>query len=569
MASFITEQKFYETNIIDPSIKVFSLSDIHGDIQSFIIALRDCAKVIRKKLKPVTSKPTFADETEERIFNLNNYTDFNKDTYDENMESILNLDLNKDEHIYINDLNYEWCGGNTHVVICGDIIDPFRDDKHHKNCIKTGGLACSYYPQIELKILMFINAINIQASLTGGKIVKLLGNHEACNIITNPNFNYNIAYSYKEDQNKGYYKGISRTDTFQVGQPGFNLLFEGGCGVLIKINNTIFVHGDLVESYDIYDDLNQFINNPQERNQKNWDDKFCLVIMVESSPLFETLFGRDRGDRKIIDKIISQKNIGNDKLEKEFCDKLIGSFMKFKSNGKIITEDANELKLVIGHCPQSWSSTYTLTANETYSELINQDDVMQVFGNDIYSGKSVFDRKDNRRRIFGISTQCLIPNTRLNRIYRVDIASSRGLDYYGEPSPTVASPTIASPSSTFAFLLANPGSTLANAGLTFANQKKPFTASNSTLKLPSSIEEENRFLYSKTPQVLEINVDGSINIIKSKMRNTRVHLPRDVYEQHAKTIPELDIQTNPIQDHYLKKYLKYKNKYLQLKQNNK
>ena len=39
----------FETNISKPGIKVVSLSDIHGDIQSFIIALRDCAKVIRKK----------------------------------------------------------------------------------------------------------------------------------------------------------------------------------------------------------------------------------------------------------------------------------------------------------------------------------------------------------------------------------------------------------------------------------------------------------------------------------------------------------------------------------------
>ena len=582
MASFAIKENFYETNIIDPSIKVFSLSDIHGDIQSFIITLRDCAKVIRKKSKSVNSKPIFVDALEEQIFNLNNYTEFNKDTYDENMESILNLDLNKDENIYINDLNYEWCGGNTHVVICGDIIDPFRDDKHHKNCLKTGGLACSYYPQIELKILMFINAINIQASIVGGKIVKLLGNHEAGNIITSPNIGYNMSYNYKEDQNKGYYKGISRPDIFQVDQPGFNLLFEGGCGVLIKINNTIFVHGDLVESYDMYDDLNQFMNNPQERTQTKWNDKFGLVVMGASSPLNDTLFGRDRGDRKIAGNIIAEKNIGNDELEKEFCDELIGSFMKFKGNGKIITEDANELKLVIGHCPQSWSSTYTITENETYSELINQDDVMQVFGNDIYSGKPVFDRKDNRRKIFGISTQCLIPNTKLNRLYRVDIASSRGLDYYGEPvqithsltGPALSVPSLTgpSPSNKFAFALANPG--VASA---FAIQKKPFsfkptTLSNSrapTIKLPSSVEEENRFLYSKTPQVLEINVDGSINIIKSKMRNTRIHLPRDVYEHHAKTIPELDIYTNPIQDHYLKKYLKYKNKYLQLKQINK
>ena len=38
------------------------------------------------------------------------------------------------------------------------------------------------------------------------------------------------------------------------------------------------------------------------------------------------------------------------------------------------------------------------------------------------------------------------------------------------------------------------------------------------------------------------------------------------YELHARAIPELDIHTTPVQDHYLQKYLKYKNKYLQLKQ---
>jgi len=53
------------------------------------------------------------------------------------------------------------------------------------------------------------------------------------------------------------------------------------------------------------------------------------------------------------------------------------------------------------------------------------------------------------------------------------------------------------------------------------------------------------------------------------MRNTRIHLPRPKYEIHTRSIPDLDIHTSPIQAHYLKKYLKYKNKYLQLKQINK
>ena len=183
-------QKIFKTNIIDPTIKVFSLSDIHGDIQSLIISLRDCAKVIRKKVNSYSlNKQTFY---------------FNKDLYDENMEELLKLDLNN-----------EWCGGNTHIVICGDMIDPFRSPLD-KNCLKDGGLPCSYYPQIELKILMFINALNIQASNTRGKIVKLLGNHELLNIINEPDWRYNLFYSFKEDQNKLYYKGTSRLDIFNL-----------------------------------------------------------------------------------------------------------------------------------------------------------------------------------------------------------------------------------------------------------------------------------------------------------------------------------------------------------------
>ena len=507
MASAI-DKKFYETNIIDPTIKVFSLSDIHGDIQSLIISLRDCAKVIRKKKQKI---PTYSNVLMEQQM-LISREDYSKDIYDTNSENILQLNLNVDEKKYIKDLNYEWCGGNTHVVICGDMIDPYRSLELHNFCLKEGGLACSYYPQIELKILIFINAINIQASEFGGKIVKLFGNHELSNIISYPDNTFNLRYTYPVDQNTRYYKGTSRTDIFRVGNHGFKLLIEGDCGILVKINNTIFVHGDLIESYDIYDDLNQFINNPHERTQEKWNTKFNIHM----DPSNSSLFSRIHGDDVAADTRINNKNTGNDASQILFCANLIESFNKFKGNGNFITDDVNNLKLVIGHCPQHYVSIFN-TMNETYSTKIRQDDVMEVFGQDIYSGRPVFNRTDNRTKIFGITMECLIPNTNLNRVYRVDISSSRGFDQYQRV-------------------------------------------------LPTTLEEENQYLYSRTPQILEINTDGSINIIKSKMRNTRIHLPRPIYEIHARSIPDLDIHTSPIQAHYLKKYLKYKNKYLQLKQ---
>ena len=60
---------YFQTNIIKPNIKIIALSDIHGDIQSLIVCLRDCGRVIKKK------------------------STFNPDSYDLDMEAELNKDL--------------------------------------------------------------------------------------------------------------------------------------------------------------------------------------------------------------------------------------------------------------------------------------------------------------------------------------------------------------------------------------------------------------------------------------------------------------------------------------------
>ena len=73
--------------------------------------------------------------------------------------------------------------------------------------------------------------------------------------------------------------------------------------------------------------------------------------------------------------------------------------------------------------------------------------------------------------------------------------------------------------------------------------------------------KEKLNLLSRTPQLLEIyNNDMNVRIIRSTMKNTRIHLPRPNYEAHVKlnNLAELDLAT-------YKKYLKYKNKYLVLK----
>ena len=64
----------WQTNIYDPNItRIIALSDIHGDIHALIIALRDCAQVIKKKNGYTLTNSSELDlETEELLeMNLN------------------------------------------------------------------------------------------------------------------------------------------------------------------------------------------------------------------------------------------------------------------------------------------------------------------------------------------------------------------------------------------------------------------------------------------------------------------------------------------------------------------
>ena len=124
-------------------------------------------------------------------------------------------------------------------------------------CRHINGLECTNYPQIEIKILRFINAINQQALASHGRIIKILGNHEFESIKPH-NYSFFDNYTFKSDNQRiNYYRGFNRQKVFNYGNEGFRILFQDGCGLLIKINNTIFAHGQLP---DVHHD-NNILNN--------------------------------------------------------------------------------------------------------------------------------------------------------------------------------------------------------------------------------------------------------------------------------------------------------------------
>lgn len=255
--SFSNTNLFKTDIIISQDTPIISLSDIHGDIDALIIALRDCAKVIKSNNNiPDLSIPG------------NNKRDIE-------LDKLLNLDLNDSADAVKFDLNhnltFSWIGGSTHVVIVGDILDPRRENATMKSIYtqKSSGTKIfrnvnDLYPQSEIKILCFLNKLDEEASLSGGRVIKLIGNHDCINFIDTNTY----AKDYSHDSNEiiRYPHGIiplTREQYFNINNSGFKLFMKRGAGIALKINNNIFMHGQVDPRYNIQvcNGINTWLNS--------------------------------------------------------------------------------------------------------------------------------------------------------------------------------------------------------------------------------------------------------------------------------------------------------------------
>jgi len=481
VASSVSVPTYIQT---DPNKEIFALSDIHGDIHSLIIVLRDLAGVIRKK------------------------TDFsfNNNIYDTNLEELLNMDICNSDGAYVDDLNYEWVPSNdSYIIIIGDIIDAYRNGIYGMKKYRSDDYE-HQYPQIEIKLLRFINALNNQALNYNARIFKLFGNHEVLNILST---NYQEKYIFPTDLGiTNYYRGKTRKTIFHYGNEGYKLLLEGECRCLLMLNNYIFVHGQIKgQNFIEFEDINNIINTSTDK------DKIISVYEYLDGPDNENsvLWSRDYGMHEYIDEIDQQS----------FCSNVYSNLQTFVNGSHILQKYHSEyrkLKLVIGHCVQSTSSTDTTKSikNTTFTNLENSSNNIRQ----ITSAPSESDYFNiDKNLIFGITMDCHDYARKNHTIFKVDIGASRGFDNYKDYENIFDS--------------------------------------------PNQLLDEKRFLYSRTPQVLKIknNVE---QIIKSTIKNTRIHQPRYYYEDtinYNESLNKLQLNSG----NYLKKYLKYKNKYLQLK----
>ena len=113
---------------VEPSIPIYALSDIHADINSLIISLRDCAKVIRHRVFPNLINSTTNKLDAEISLNYNNY-----------MENMLKFD--------IWDTNYLFDSNNEIKASYNDYVYNWIDRSYSNNNASHANIAniCIYW----------------------------------------------------------------------------------------------------------------------------------------------------------------------------------------------------------------------------------------------------------------------------------------------------------------------------------------------------------------------------------------------------------------------------------------
>jgi hypothetical protein len=320
-------------------------------------------------------------------------------------------------------------------------------------------------------------------------------------------------------------------------------MLEDGMYVLFKINNNLFVHGGPTINYNFYDynRINNIINNNNNKI-KLIIDSLCNND-PDLSPLWTRIFGHD--------SLINKRIYDND----EFCNNVKQLLIKIKGNDYFY-DDIKTIRIIVGHCVQSLSTIFNKN-NTTFSyinnnksnnikevlepklekvinnnnriipdklilideyksdylknnnnDILTADDKLTIYNNKNYDVKYRGITDLEKRIVFGITMECDNDlNSADNYIYKVDVGASRGFDSF-------------------------------------------FLPSKNDIKTLSKTELENKYLLSRTPQILEI-INNKPKIIRSLVKNTKIHQPRLNQQKTFK---------------YL--YLKYKYKYEQLLKKN-
>ena len=218
------------------------------------------------------------------------------------------------------DGDYHWSGGKTHLVQMGDVMDRGDDARD---------------------IFKLIRQLEKEAKAAGGMVHQLIGNHEEMNIarlslnfypeyVTLKQFTDFLPVKFREDEEEKFKKknrGDGDIETFwntlmkdpsseasQLYYDNFNMLvgkWIAEQNVIIKINDTVFVHGGLNLEY-ASKGLEAINNLYRSEFQKVFKDEVFRprILFVSDAPLWNRVLADapDPSYVDVVDKILAVLN---------------------------------------------------------------------------------------------------------------------------------------------------------------------------------------------------------------------------------------------------------------------
>lgn len=215
--------KYYQKGIYEGINKIYAIGDIHGDFNAFILTLQKAELI---------------------------------------------------------DKNYNWCGGNAHVVQVGDILDrKIRDGEYTDE-------------DSEVKIISMMCRLQLDSYNAGGGFHPVIGNHEIMNILG--------VFDYASPMGIKHFKNIEgRQNYFKIGNI-FCKYLACGWNPIIKINNFIFCHGgislDIAKKYTIQN-INFIMRDTLYGNNKHMDNKYFSELFLDHNSI---LWNRKYSDNEEI-----------------------------------------------------------------------------------------------------------------------------------------------------------------------------------------------------------------------------------------------------------------------------
>ena len=245
--------KYYQKGIYPDYEKVYAFGDIHGDFNAFILTLK-----------------------------------------------IANLIDN----------NYNWCGGTSHVVQVGDILDRKIRDVEYSD------------EDSEFKIISFILRLQLESYIAGGGFHPIIGNHELMNILG--------IFDYVSPMGMAHFKNIeSRKNYFKIGGD-FCKYLSCGWNPIVKIGDSIFCHGginSIISSKYKIETINFIMRDTLYGNSYHLDQKyFSELFLNQNSILWNRTYSSD---------ILLKKN----SLIEQSLDKMLKNY--------------HAKHIIVGHTPQN------------------------------------------------------------------------------------------------------------------------------------------------------------------------------------------------------------------------